>query len=70
MRWILKALAGTVLAGAAAILCARVLFPLPEQQGRTDSKVSPPSTTGLLGEAAGRLSADHTGLTGVMPLHG
>lgn len=70
MRRAVKILAGTALAGAAAILAARILFRLPERQGETDSTALPPAETGPLAEAAARLGADHDGLTGVMPLQG
>ena len=69
MHRAVKFLAGTALVATAAILAARMLFPLPPQQGRDDSTALPPSATGRLAQAAARQGAGHEGLTGVLPLH-
>ena len=70
MRRAAKILTGTVLAASAAILAARVLFPLPAQQGRLDGIALPPSETGPLARAMSRQGAGKKGLTGIAPLQG
>ena len=70
MRKAAKILAGTALACAAAVLAARILFPLPAPQGRIDSTTLPPSPTGPLAEAISSQGADYAGLTGIAPLQG
>lgn len=68
MRTALKILAGAVLIVPVAIIAARVLFPLPAQDKRTDSIALPPSDSGRLAHAVAQRSVDHDGLTGIAPL--
>ncbi|WP_226781029.1 phospholipase D family protein [Oceaniglobus trochenteri] len=54
--------------GAIAIIAARLLFPLPAVENRTDSTALPPPEDSPLGRAVLEQWADHPGKTGVGPL--
>lgn len=68
MMFIVKILAALLVFAGAAILIARVVFALPETEGRIDSTSLPPAMTGPLADALIEREAAHDGQTGIAPL--
>ncbi len=63
--WLLKALATLLIVAACAIVLARIVFALPDVEGRVDDvALSPPAD----GQLANRAGCNRSGLTGVKPL--
>jgi putative cardiolipin synthase len=65
---IAKALVAIIGLTGIAIFVARIVFALPETEGRIDTTAMPPAIAGPLADALIEHEAEHKGLTGIAPL--